>query len=168
MTIPPRGRDSRLLTLLAGLSLLVSVLVSVIFAGGRPTIFFPLPALVAIPAIIGLRWAAVAVPMVLFFLWNPGLFYGDAEVPKRSYVLLIVATLVNALWFVVGWKDGLAVQGAIYNYSVCIINIAWMALLWVMFERIWTAGPSFNTNLLFHWMLFAWLGWYAFPLFGEF
>src|SRR5713226_7199331 len=106
------------LTLLAGLSLLIPVL----FwrsSGGGPTIFYPFPALMLIPALFHLRLAAVVAPMVLFFVWNPRLFHGDAEVPKRSFVLLIVATLVNALWFVVGWKDGLAVQGARYNYSVC-------------------------------------------------
>ncbi len=130
--------------------------------------FYPFPALVLIPAFFGLRWAAVAVPMVLFFVWNAGLFNGDARVPKRSYVLLIVATLVNALWFIVGWKDGLAIQGARYNYSVCMINIAWITVLWVMFARSRKAEASFKMNLLFHWMFFAWLAWYAFPFFGEF
>jgi hypothetical protein len=50
--------------------------------------------------------------MVLFFMWNPiqGLLQHDAAVSKRSYILLRVATLLNALWFVVGWKDGLAMR----------------------------------------------------------
>ena len=155
------------LTLLAGLSLLVPVLFW-LFSREGPTLLYPFPGLVLMPALFGLRWAAAAVPMVLFFVWNPGLFKGDAEAPKRSYVLLIVATLVNVLWFVVGWKDGLAVQGARYNYSVCAVNIVWVASLWMMFARSRKTVPSFKTNLLLHWMLFAWLAWYAFPFFGEF
>ena|SRR2546426_4453677 len=155
------------LTLLAGLSLLVPVLFW-LFSGEGPTILYPFPALVFIPALLYLRWAAVAVPMVLFLVWNPGLFYGDAKVPKRSYVLLIIATLLNVLWFVVGWKDGLAIQGAKYNYSVCAVNMVWAASLWVISAHSWKAEPSFKTNLLLHWMLFAWLAWYAFPFFGEF
>ena len=120
-----------------------------------------------IPALFGLRQAAVAVPVVLFLVWNPGLFQGDAAVPKRSYVLLIILTLLNVLWFVVGWKDGLAMQGEKYNYSVCGANIVWIAALWMLFARCRKTEPSFKSNLLFHWMLFAWLAWYAFPFFGE-
>jgi hypothetical protein len=155
------------LTWLAGLSLLVPALFWP-FSGEGPTILYPFPALVLIPAFFGLTFAAAAVPMVLFFVWNPGLFNGNAKVPKRSYVLLIVATLVNVLWFVVGWKDGLAVQGTRYNYTVCAVNILWIASLWMMFALSRRAEPSFKTNLLLHWVLFAWLAWYAFPFFGEF
>jgi len=32
----------------------------------------------------------VMVPMLLFFAWNPQLFRGEARVPQRSYVLLLV------------------------------------------------------------------------------
>jgi hypothetical protein len=159
-------KKSHLLTLLAGLSLLVPVLFW-LFSGEGPTMFYPFPALVFIPALFGLRQTAVAVPVVLFFVWNPELFQGDATVPKRSHVLLIAATLLSVLWFVVGWKDGLAIQGPKYNYSVCAVNVVWIASLWLLFARSRRAEPSFKTNLLFHWMLFAWLAWYAFPFFGE-
>ena len=153
--------------LLAGFSLLVPALFWR-YSGNGPTVLYPFPALVLVPALFGLRQAAVAVPMVSFFMWNPGLLHCDAVVPKRSYVLLVVATVINAFWFVVAWKDGLAIQGAKYNYSVCTINIVWIAVLWVMFVRSLKAQPSFKMNLLLHWMLFAWLAWYAFPCFGEF
>jgi len=105
--------------------------------------------------------------MVVFFVWNPGLFNGDSIVPKRSYVLLIVTTVLNTLWFIGGWRDGVAVQGARYSYSVCAINVVWILLLWFMFIRNRKAEPSFKMNLLLHCFLFAWLAWYAFPFFGE-
>jgi hypothetical protein len=159
-------KKSYLLTLLAGLSLLVPVLFWR-FSGEGPTVLYPFPALMFIPALFGLRQTAVAVPVVRFFVWNQALFQGDAVVPKRSYVLLLIATLLNILWFVVGWKDGLAMQGAKYNYSVCAVNIAWIAALWMLFARCRKTEPLFESNLLFHWMLFAWLAWYAFPFFGE-
>jgi hypothetical protein len=159
-------KKSNLLTLLAGFSLLVPVLFWR-FSGEGPTMLYPFPALMFIPALLGLRQTAVAVPVVLFFVWNPELFQGDATVPKRSYVLLLAASLLSVLWFVVGWKDGLAIQGPKYNYSVCAVNLVWIASLWVLFARSRRAQPSFKRNLLFHWMLFAWFAWYAFPFFGE-
>jgi hypothetical protein len=153
------------LTLLAGLSLLLPAL---FFFNGQDSILYPHPCLVLVPMFFGLRWAAFAVPTLLFFVWNPGLFRGDAEIPKRSYVLLLVATVVNALWFVLGWNDGLAVQGARYTYAVCMVNFALVVLLIVIFARCWKAEPSFKVNLLVHWLLFVWLAWYALPFFGEF
>ena len=153
------------LTLLAGLSLLLPAL---FLFKQEDAILYPHPGLVLLPMFFGMRWAAFAVPTLLFFVWNPDLFRGGAEVPKRSYVLLLVAIVVNTLWLVLGWKDGLAVQGARYNYSVCMVNIAWVILLIVMFARTWHAKPSFKLNVLVHWLLFAWLAWFAFPFFGEF
>jgi hypothetical protein len=39
-------------------------------------------------------------------------------------------------------------------------------ILWSVF--IWAKRqPSFGRNLLAHWLLFVWLGWYAFPYLGE-
>ena len=155
------------LTSLAGLSLLVPALFWILFAQQGPSAFYPYPALMFLPALFGLGRAAVAVPMVLLFAWNPSLFDGGAVAPKRSLVLLLVATLLDALWFVVGWKDGLLMQGAKYNYFVCGVNVVWIASLWMLFARGRKPAPSFKLNFLFHWMLFTWLAWYAFPFFGE-
>jgi hypothetical protein len=154
-------------TILAGLSLLVPALFWMRFAAQGPSALYPFPACMFIPALFGLRQAAAAVPTVLYFVWNPRLFQGDAPVPKRSYVLLTVATLLSVLWFVVGWKDGIAMQGPKYNYSVCAVNVVWIASLWTLLASSRKGVPSFKTNLLFHWMLFAWFAWYAFPFFGE-
>jgi len=166
------GMKSNRLTLIAGLSLLIPAVVwllsGLLSGNGETSLFYPLPGLVFWPAFLLLGPAAVAVPMGLFFVWNPGLFYGDKNIPKRSYVLLIVTTVLSLLWFVAGWKDGIAVQGARYNYSVSAINFVWIIGLWVLFGRNWKAESSFRSNLLVHWLLFAWLAWYAFPFFGEF
>jgi hypothetical protein len=58
-------------------------------------------------------------------------------------------------------------QGARHTYVVCIVNAAWIAFLWLIFARYWKREPSFKINLLLHWVLFAWLAWYAFPYLGE-
>ncbi len=155
-----------ILTILAGVSLLVPCL-ALLFPGVNESIFYPLPGLVFIPALFGLRWAAFAAPMLLFFVWNPGLFNGDAKVPKRSYLLLLIMTFFDILWFVVGWKDGLGFQGTRYCYGVLALNTVCVGSLWLMFAWHRKKDPSFKMNLLQHWMLFAWLAWFAFPFFGE-
>jgi hypothetical protein len=80
----------------------------------------------------------------------------------------LLRRLLSPLWFVGGWRDGAIVQGLHYNFSVLGINVVWLAILWLILARSWKAQPSFRFNLLFHWLLFAWLAWYAFPFFGEF
>lgn len=163
----------RVATLLAGLSLLAPLpffVFSSFFshAGiGDPPIFYPIPAVVLIGMFLRLGFATVCVPAIGFFLWNPRLLEGTDAIPKRSYVLLAVATVADAVWLAEGWKDGLGFQGATYTYSVCAINFAWIALLWLGFGSSSKARPSFSRNLLLHWMLFAWLAWSAFPFFGE-
>jgi hypothetical protein len=139
--------------------------------GGVPTVLRPLPALTVLPAFLLSAWplslSVLFVPVLLFFAWNPGLFRGDAKIPQRSYVLLALATVLSIFWFVSGWNYGLEYQGARHTHVVCVVNVAWVGILWVMFTRAWKVGSSFKTNLLLHWMLFAWLAWYAFPYLGE-
>jgi hypothetical protein len=54
----------------------------------RPNDTLPFPGLTVIPAFLlsdlHLWKAAVAVPMLLFFAWPPGLFRGEGDVPNRS------------------------------------------------------------------------------------
>jgi hypothetical protein len=159
------------LTLVAGCSLLVPAYVGLLLTGG-PTLLCPLPLLTVIPAFMlsslsGARWTwAVVVSSLLFFAWNPGLFRRQAQVPKRTLVLLAAMPVLTAGYFVGNWKYGLDYQGRQYVYAICAINGIWLVVLWMI-----VAGRShrisFRGNLLLHWLLFAWLGWYAFPYLGE-
>src|SRR5229473_7558055 len=113
------------LTRIIGLSLLFPASVGLLSAR-LPTVLCPFPVLTVIPAFLlsslRLPMAAVIVPVLLFFVWNPGAFRGDSEIPKRSYVLLALATVLSVVWFVFGWKYGLEYQGARYAYVVCYAN----------------------------------------------
>jgi hypothetical protein len=157
-------------TTIAGLSLLIPASVGLLVSG-VPTILCPFPTLTVLPAFLlsdlGLWKAAIAVPTLCFFLWNPGLFRGEAKVPKRSYVLLIILILLGIADFVYGWKWGLQYQGSQFTHVVCAVNVIWAAFLAVAFARSWNESSSFRYSLFVHWMLFAWLAWYAFPYLGE-
>ena len=137
---------------------------------GVPTLRCPLPTLTVIPAFFlstaRLTWLAVLVPAGLFFLWTPGLFHGKADIPRRSWILLSVLTVLTAVYFAGSWRYGLEYQGKRFTYGICALNAGWLALLWTIF--MWRGNKkSFTNNLILHWLLFAWLGWYAFPYLGE-
>jgi hypothetical protein len=157
-------------TMMAGLGLLIPASVGLLVAS-VPTILCPFPLITVWPAFFlsgqGMLYTAVAVPMLLFFAWHPGLLHGDAKIPKRSYVLLIAVILLDVAYFGTSWKWGLQYQGAHYTHVVCAVNIAWAAFLVLAFARTWKKPQSFAYSLFLHWMLFAWLAWYAFPYLGE-
>ena len=154
----------RLGVILIGLTLLIPASLGLLLSR-VPTVFCPFPALTVLPSFVlsSLHPAAVVVPPLLFFLWNPGLLRTESQLPKRSRWLLVAAVLLSVIWFVVGWKDGLHYQGVRYVYTLTLVNVAWIGLLSVMFARYRRSESSFKANLVFHWILFAWLAWYAFP-----
>jgi hypothetical protein len=168
-----RVKKNVLIASAAGLGLLIPAAIGLgIFLPGAPTVFSPLPAVTAIPALLLSDWhnsgnAAVALPLLLFCLWNRQLFRGEARVPRRSYILLASLAVLTAIDFVASWKWALQYEGLKFTVTVCSLNIAWLVFLGLAFSRTRKGTTSFATSLFLHWMLFAWLGWYAFPWLGE-
>jgi hypothetical protein len=155
------------LTLIAGAALIIPASLGLLLSG-VPTVLTPFPTLTILPAfLLGRSYGlAVLVPALLFFAWNPGLFRGQAIFPKRSIALLGILTALSGLYFTDSWKYGLQYQGARFTYAVCLLNVVWLVVLWsVVIATL--RKSSFATNLLLNWVLFAWLGWYAFPYLGE-
>lgn len=157
-------------TAAAGLGLLIPASLGLLVTD-VPTVLCPFPLITVVPAFFlsgqGMLKLAVAVPMLLFFAWHPGLLHGDAKIPKRSYILLLAVILLDVADFVTSWNWGLQYQGAHFTHVVCAVNVAWAAFLVLAFARTWKKPSSFAYSLFLHWMLFAWLAWYAFPYLGE-
>ena len=86
-TLLDKTTKSGLVTLILGLSLLIPASIGLLLAGA-PSVISSIPMLTAIPAISLFGGAAVLIPTLFFFVWNPGLFRGEENVPKRSYGLL--------------------------------------------------------------------------------
>ncbi len=85
--------------------------------------------------------------------------------PKRSHILLMVTTLLTAIWFIFWWEKEVAAEGPKYIYLVCAVNVVWIGSLWTLLAHSRKEDASFKMNLLFHCMLFAWLYLFAFPVF---
>jgi hypothetical protein len=138
---------STIATIAAGLGLLIPASLGLLVTN-VPTILCPFPLITILSAFLlhsqGGFKAAVAVPTLLFFGWHPGLlFRGDARIPTRSYVLLIILILLSIAAFIAGWNWALQYQGAHYTCVVCAVNIAWAAFLAVAFARTWKKPSSF-------------------------
>jgi hypothetical protein len=159
-----------LTTLLVGFSLFVPAWLG-LFSAGSPTVICPLPALTVLPAFYlpfrALLKCVALLPTVLFFIWNPGLFEGGEEIPQRSYALFVGSILLSVIWFLMGWSYGLRYQGPQYVHFIGSINVVWCVVIGAFMLIRWKKKPSFKASIVFHWMLFAWLGWYAFPYLGE-
>lgn len=142
---------------------------------GSPTLISPLPVLTIVPAFLlaGLFGGAAVfkivtvLPTMLFLAWNPSLLRGEAKIPKRSYVLLSTAIVLNVVYFIGSWKWGIQYQGIHYVHTICAVNVVWTAFVGGVFAMSLKRSSSFGLNLFVHWVLFAWLAWYAFPYLGE-
>src|SRR5262249_25948233 len=117
---------------MAGLALLIPASCGLLLTG-VPTVLCPLPLLTIIPAFLLSTWRlhylAIGLPVLLFFLWRPGFFRGAPEIPRRSYVLLAIITVLSIIYFISSWRLGLQYQGAGYTRAVLIVNVAWAAVL---------------------------------------
>jgi hypothetical protein len=121
-----------------------------------------LPALTFWPAIFLRPPFTLCLPVLIFVVWVPE----NAKIPWRSYALLVVSAPLNVMYCVGGWRLGLQYQGLEHTRAVCFVSIAWTALLVLAFALSWKRR-SLDHSLFLHWMLFAWLAWYAFPYLGE-
>jgi hypothetical protein len=143
-----------------------------LFETGAPTVLSPLPVLTVIPLLYvgGNRLTDIAillVPALFFAIWNPQLFRGEGRVPKRTVALFGVAIVLNAAWTAIGWNWGLHYQGARYVHLVTLLNAVWILTIGLMFLYLRRSKTAYWQSLAIHWMLFAWLAWYAFPYLGE-
>lgn len=162
---------SILLTLFAGLCLLIPGYLGAHSQGILgPAPFFPfLVAAVGTPLIrtwLDNEATIAALPLLLFFAWNPGLLGGQMKIPRRTYLLVAATVALSFVDLVVTWSYGVKYHGIDYTRFVDEIDLAWITILCILFLRSWKGEPSFYTNLALHWVFFAWIASSAFPYLG--
>jgi hypothetical protein len=167
-------KANALVTLVAGLLLAVPAWLG-LFVSGVPTLITPFPVITSLPALLMvyrtnghgiILHSVLIIPILLFFVWNPRLFSGGSKAPMRTVILLAICTVLTLYWFAADWSFAFRYHSGGYVHGVLVVNAVWLIILWV----IWIRGlpsSSFYGNLLWHWALFAWLSWYAFPYLGE-
>lgn len=140
---------------------------------GGPGIPATYPLLLLMPAFMVVdAFGKVGLPLVpvitpaLFLVWSSHLFGGTAVIPRRSYIVLILIIILSVTYFVFAWSYGVRWQGPTYTTAIMLINGA-VALMVVWLGVRGKRSPSFVTNFAYHFSIFAWLSYLAFPSLGE-
>ena len=144
-------------------------------SAGYPTLLAPQSVVIVLPLLVlcdfyretpcTLLVGTFMLPL-LFFAWSFKLLNGQVKIPMRSKIGTVLLMLLSAIWLVFHSSLGVQYQGTIHTFMVCIFNILiWVTL--IVIGIINSMKASYLTNYLFHWLLFAWLGWVAFPWLGE-
>jgi hypothetical protein len=143
----------------------VTAVASVIFAAGVPRIWAPMPSYVVL-----LGWivgpAAVLLPAILLFAWCWPISKDASVVPRRSIVLLVILASLSVVYFTTSRRYGVRYQGPAHTLAVACINMLMLAALAFLAFHI-AHRPNRAGPVIFHTLLFVWLGWSAFPYLGE-
>jgi hypothetical protein len=107
----------------------------------------------------------VVVP-IAFLAWSTHLWRGEVAIPKRSRNLAMLIFVASVLWFM--WSGQVAVQtkGLFYVILMQGFNVLIASIL-VLLYRLNRAEPKFGMTYAYHWLMFAWIGWCAFPWMGP-
>lgn len=127
---------------------------------------FPVPFLVPVWILGPTGIGASALLAVFFWCWAYQLRRDSPRIPTRSVVLAVVVTALSLGWTAWGFSDAARWQGTTYAWTVASVNFA-MPLSLASLLRWTRAAPRWGGSFAFHWLLFAWLGSYAFAYLGE-
>ena len=136
---------------------------------GVPTVYAPFPFVVILPAFLGLPVPLISVFAAgIFALAHLRHFKGiPRPIPHFGFtILLTLNTALTALAIIIGWSYGLQYQGAIYTVGVASANCLFCSLAWALW-RVSRRPYCYGSQVIFGFILFAWLFWYALPYMGE-
>jgi hypothetical protein len=130
-----------------------------------PTVWAPLPLHMFL-----LLWfvgpLTMLLPPIFFWTWSNGLFTGQADVPRRSLIATGVLAVLSVVYYVGSWPYGVKYQGRIHTIAVGVATLMFLIALGAL-AVVARRQPSWAKSLAFHWLLFLWFCWYAFPYLGE-
>lgn len=116
-------------------------------------------------ALGGKLLAISAIPLA-FLLWSRQLLRNDERIPVRSFFLFGGIVLASLVWFSAGWEYGLQYQRFPRLMQYVGTNIGFAVLLCLL-AFCCRRHMSWWASLIFHWLLFVWIVWTAFPWLGE-
>ncbi len=136
-------------------------------SSGTSTLYSPVNLPLVLVGLLSSSFIAVLFFMpIVFLIWCWPILRGEPVVPRRSIILLALSIALSIFYFVRGIDFGIQYQGRDFVIGVGIVNAIFWILL-VVLAVIARRRPHYRNNLIFHFALFAWLAYYAFPYLGE-
>lgn len=163
-----RGTKHIVLFVIASLSLIPISLLSLI--GGIPPApdYAPSSLLVSFfIMIMPVHFMGYVMPSLLFVLWNWYVFKGRNTVPLRTTIAFFLLLVSNGWFISTTWSYSISYHGIPWTHWIGKNNAIAMVVLiacWISAIKLKTSAA----NLVFSWVLFAWLCWCAFPWMGEY
>jgi hypothetical protein len=84
-----------------------------------------------------------------------------------AIVLFGLTVVLGIVWIVVSWSYGEKYQGHVVTLTLAALNGATALFLFLCLIAN-RRHPSFQSGLLFNWLLVVWLFAWAFPYLGEY
>ena len=141
-----------------------------------PHVGAPFSMAVFAPVAIGLNNFGLTLPIavvigtvlvpVAFLLWSSNLWKGEKDIPRRSRNLAFAIFGLSVVWFMFVGQAGVQAQGLFHVIMVQGYNVMIASLLLLLY-RLNRAEPKFGVSYTYHWLMFAWIGWCAFPWLGA-
>jgi hypothetical protein len=112
--------------------------------------------------------------LVLYFALPFAIFRALVHVGKNAHrvhalaiVLFGLTVVLGIVWIVVSWSYGEKYQGHVVTLTLAALNGATALFLFLCLIAN-RRHPSFQSGLLFNWLLVVWLFAWAFPYLGEY
>lgn len=156
-------------------AILVGIIGSMTMIAGVPKLYSPYSFTVVIPALFSsnlnfppLIFRAVSVlPLVVFFLlWSFSFVKPPFKITLAQKIISGIFIILSVVFNAASFGYGLKYQGELHTYLMYSYNIIILLCLSLI---VWKNAkkPSLNSCIGFGVLLFAWLGWVAFPWLGE-
>jgi len=156
-------------------AVLVGAVGAMTMIAAYPKLHSPYSFTVVIPALLiydlnlppfVMRVACVLPLVTLYLAWSFAFLKSRFKITLTQKVVSGLLVILSAVFNVNSFGYGLKYQGEFHTYIMYAYNISLVLglslILWAN-----TKKPSFNSYISFSVVLFAWLGWVAFPWLGE-
>ena len=156
-------------------AILVGIIGSMTMIAVVPKLYSPYSFTVVAPAIFSsslnlsplfYRTASVLPLVVLFLLWCFSFVKPPFKITLVQKIISGLFITLSALFNASSFSYGIKYQGELHTYLMYSYNIIIILCLSVILWKN-AKNPSLNSCIGFGVLLFAWLGWAAFPWLGE-
>jgi hypothetical protein len=165
---------SRIKLIILG-AILVGIIGSMTMIASFPKLYSPYSFTIVIPALfvsslnlppLVFRVVSVLPLVVLFLLWSFSFVKPPFRITLTQKIISGLFIILSVVFNTASFSYGLTYQGELHTYLMYTYNIILLLCLSLI---LWKNAkkPSLNSCMGFGVLLFAWLGWVAFPWLGE-